>query len=101
MAPREANARLDVAVTPRAAADRVGPLRDGVLLVRVTRPPADGEANRVVIRLVARALGLPPTSVALVSGAGSRRKRLSVAGLSADELALRLASFGGPGGAAD
>jgi hypothetical protein len=85
---------LALRVTPRAAADRVGPYADGVLAVRVTRPPADGEANEAVMRLVARALGVPPSSVRLVGGARSRRKRCAVDGLSAAELRRRLDGLG-------
>ncbi|HEX2884585.1 MAG TPA: DUF167 domain-containing protein [Candidatus Limnocylindria bacterium] len=85
---------LEVAVTPRSAADRVGPFVDGVLRVRVTRPPADGEANRAVIRLVARALELAPSRLALVSGERSRRKRLRVDGIGDEELVRRLAGIG-------
>ena len=81
-------------VTPRAAADRVGPYAAGMLHVRVTRPPADGEANRAVLRLIARALGLPVSRLTLVAGARSRTKRYAVSGLSATELSARLAALG-------
>jgi hypothetical protein len=89
-------ASLEVLVTPRAAAERVGPVEAGVLRVRVTRPPADGEANHAVRRLIARALGLPPSGVRLVSGERSRRKRFAIDGLSATELAARLARLDEP-----
>ncbi|MGZ6372828.1 MAG: DUF167 domain-containing protein, partial [Candidatus Limnocylindria bacterium] len=46
---------LRVRVTPRAEVDRAGPYAAEVLHVRVTRPPADGEANRAVSAVVARA----------------------------------------------
>jgi hypothetical protein len=82
---------IELAVTPRAAADRVGPYRDGVLRVRVTRPPADGEANRAVLRLVARAIGVPVSRLSLASGERARRKRVTVEGIDAAELERRLA----------
>lgn len=85
---------LALRVTPRAEADRVGPYADGLLQVRVRRPPADGEANRAVLRLVARALRVPNSSVTLVAGARSRQKRCALAGISAAELAARLAGLG-------
>ncbi|HSI99831.1 MAG TPA: DUF167 domain-containing protein [Patescibacteria group bacterium] len=84
---------IELAVTPRAAADRVGPYRDGVLRVRVTRPPADGEANRAVLRLVARAIGVPPSRLTLASGERARRKRVTVEGIDATELGRRLAAL--------
>lgn len=86
-------AQLDLLVTPRSSLDRAGPFIDGVLRVRVTRPPADGEANAAVIRIVARALGVPPSSVTLVAGRRGRRKRVEVAGVDAGTLAERLAGL--------
>ena len=87
-------ADLQLVVTPRAASNRVGPYRDGVLHVRVTRPPADGDANRAVIRLVADAVGVAPSRLTLVAGERSRRKRVRVDGIGAGELARRLGRIG-------
>jgi len=85
---------LELHVTPGASADAVGPFAAGTLRVRVTRPPADGEANRAVVRLVARALGLPPSRLVLVAGERGRRKRLRVDGIAAGELERRLRALG-------
>jgi len=87
---------LELAVIPRASADRVGPYDDGVLRVRVTRPPSDGEANRAVLRLVARALGVPNGLVRLVAGERGRRKRVRIDGISDAELLARLRAVEGP-----
>lgn len=81
---------LEVAVVPRASANRVGPYANGILRVRVVRPPADGEANRAVIRLVAGALGLAPSGLELIAGTTARRKRLRLDGIDPDELERRL-----------
>jgi uncharacterized protein (TIGR00251 family) len=73
-------ARFAVHVTPRAAADRiVGFDAEGRLRVRVTAPPADGAANAAVVKLLAKALGIPSRDVVLVSGAASRDKVIDVA----------------------
>ena len=88
-------ADLDVAVIPRAAFDAVGPFVDGTLRVRVTRPPADGEANRAVLRLVARALDVAPSRLELVAGARGRRKRIRVVGLDDVQLLTRLQAIRG------
>jgi uncharacterized protein (TIGR00251 family) len=87
-------ATLDLRVTPRASADRVGPLVEGVLEVRVARPPADGEANRAVLKLVAGALGVAPSRLVLVAGERGRRKRVRIDGIEAAELERRLSAIG-------
>lgn len=66
-------ARIAVRVTPKASRARI--VEDGeVLRVYVTEPPADGRANAAVQKALARALGVPKTSLTLVSGAGARDK---------------------------
>lgn len=50
------------------------------LAVRVSAAPADGEANAAVLRVLARAWQVPPTSLSIVSGATSRIKRVLVRG---------------------
>lgn len=87
-------ADLEITVTPRASFDRVGPWQGGILRVRVTRPPADGRANRAVVHLVADALAVPASRVDVVAGAGARRKRLRIDGLDAAEMRRRLAAIG-------
>jgi uncharacterized protein len=78
---------LAVRVTPRSGRSDVEGVDDeGVLHVRVTAPPVDGAANAAVLRLVARALGLPKGAVQLESGAAGRHKRLRVEG--ADRAAI-------------
>lgn len=71
--------RLTVRVSPRSSRDLVAGFDEtGALIVRVTAPPADGAANDAVTRLIAKALGLPPRDVVLVSGATSRLKRFEI-----------------------
>ena len=85
---------LELAVVPRSATDRVGPSDAGTLRVRVTRPPADGEANRAVVRLVARALDIAPRRITLVAGSRARRKRILIDGIGDEELQRRLRLLG-------
>jgi uncharacterized protein YggU (UPF0235/DUF167 family) len=46
--------------------------------VRVQAPPVDGAANAALVRLVASAVEVPPSSVRVVSGLTSRRKLLEI-----------------------
>jgi uncharacterized protein (TIGR00251 family) len=89
MTPPEAT--VGVLLAPRATRDAVGPLIDGVVRVRVTRPAQDGEANRALIRVLAGALDLPPSDLAIVAGPRSRHKRVRIAGLDLAAVAERLA----------
>jgi hypothetical protein len=57
-----------------------------VLAVRVTAPPVDGRANEALLRLLARALGLPPSAVRLVAGESARSKIVEIDGLEASEV---------------
>jgi uncharacterized protein YggU (UPF0235/DUF167 family) len=81
---------ITVRVTARSRRPGVGPWRDGVLEVRVARPPAKGEATSAALAAVAEALGVPRSTVRLALGARSRVKRVSVERISAAELARRL-----------
>jgi uncharacterized protein len=65
---------LEVRVQPRARRNEVVEQAGAVLRVRVTAAPADGEANRAVIALLAEAFGVAPSRVVLVRGATSRDK---------------------------
>lgn len=80
LALRRAGGRITftVRVTPRASRSAIAGERDGVLLVRVTAPPAEGAANAAVVRLLARALDVPASDVRIERGAAARTKLVSV-----------------------
>lgn len=76
---------LTVRATPkggRDAIDGIERLADGntVLKARVRAAPADGGANDALIRLMAKAIGIAPSTVSLVRGATSRIKVFRLAG---------------------
>ena len=77
----EPTAAIDVRVIPRAGRSGFAGLRDGALLVRLAAAPVDGAANDELIKLVARALGVPKRDVTIVSGERSRSKRIRVANI--------------------
>lgn len=82
---------ISVRVTPRADRNGVAGVRgDGVVLVRVTAAPTDGQANKAVLETLADALKLKKSQVSLVSGETSREKKVQISGLSAAEVQSRL-----------
>ncbi|MDB5643132.1 MAG: hypothetical protein JWN07_2449 [Hyphomicrobiales bacterium] len=76
---------VEVRLTPRAAMDRIDSvetLSDGapVLKARVRAVPEKGKANDAVVRLLAKALGLPTSRARLLSGDTARRKCILLEG---------------------
>jgi hypothetical protein len=76
---------LSVRLTPKGGRDSIDGIErlvDGrsVLKVRVRAVPSEGEANAALVRLLAKAVGVPPRDVALNAGATARIKRLTIAG---------------------
>jgi uncharacterized protein (TIGR00251 family) len=84
---RYSTAGISVAlrVTPRGGRDDIDGLEtlaDGrsVVKVRVRAITDGGEANRAVMELLAKALGVPKARVKIMSGATSRLKQVAVDG---------------------
>ena len=76
---------VDVRVTPRGGRDDIDgveTLANGrmVVKVRVRAIAEGGEANRAVMELLAKALGVPKAKVRILSGATSRLKQIAVDG---------------------
>jgi len=69
---------VPVRVIPRSRNERVDPVRDGRIVLRVAAPPESGAANRAAQALLAAALGLRTADVQLERGSTSRDKTLSV-----------------------
>jgi len=67
--------------------------QDTTLRLRVTAPPVAGAANTAVVRLLAAALGVPPSCVTVVSGLQGRNKIVEVTGLGEIEIQRRLAGI--------
>ncbi len=77
-------ATLVVHVAPRARATGVAGRHGDAIKIRIAAPPVDGAANAELLRFLAERLGVPRGAVAIVSGAGARRKTVEIAGLTTD-----------------
>ena len=69
-----------VRVQPRASRNEVLEVRSGRLLVRTTAAPADGKANKALIRLLASFLDVAPSRIRIVRGQTRRDKELRISG---------------------
>lgn len=76
---------LFVRLTPKGGRDAVDGVEAGAdgkphLKIRVSAPPEDGRANAALVALLAKTLGVPKSSVSILSGQTSRIKQVAVAG---------------------
>ena len=72
-------AQIAVRVTPKASGARLTE-ENGTLRAFVTVPPEDGKANAAVQALLAQAMGIAPSRLALVRGQTSRDKLFAYSG---------------------
>lgn len=87
---RPGGVELCVKVVPGASRSRlVGQLGEA-LKVAIAAPPEGGKANAALIDLLAGALGVKRSDVAIVSGHSHPLKRVAVAGLSVAEARAKL-----------
>lgn len=65
-------------VQPRARRSEIAGIHNGALKLKVTAPPVDDAANKAVIEFMAGLLGIPKSSLQIVSGMKSRDKTLQI-----------------------
>ena len=70
-------------------------MHDGSLKVRLTSPPVEGAANALLVKFLAKTLGIAKSQIDIVSGEKSRHKRLKVESLTRDQFLSRGASIPG------
>jgi hypothetical protein len=75
---------LRVHLQPKTSREGILGEADGILKLRVTAPAVDGRANEACLRLLAKALDLPPSRLQIVSGQHARLKTIRITSASAD-----------------
>ncbi|HOJ68776.1 MAG TPA: DUF167 domain-containing protein [Candidatus Hydrogenedentes bacterium] len=83
---RGSDVLLNVRVQPKSSRDAVESEATGRVRVRVTAPPEDNAANEAVVRLIARAVGVPACRVSIERGARGREKVLRIQGISVEQV---------------
>jgi uncharacterized protein (TIGR00251 family) len=86
----ERQAKISLRVYPNAARNEVAGFTDGVLRVKIAAPPVEGKANKKLIALLARKLGLSKGDLTIIKGHTSRNKVIAISGLSQEEITRRL-----------
>jgi uncharacterized protein (TIGR00251 family) len=80
-----------VKVQPRAPRSEIVGIEGGELKIKISAPPVDSAANEELVEFLAEQLDCPRRCVQLLRGQTARHKLLLVTGVSANQIAARLA----------
>ena len=70
--------RIYVKVIPRSSKNEITKISDGDYKVKITAPTVDGEANKMLIKLLADHFGVPKSSVEIVGGKSAKTKIVDI-----------------------
>ena len=79
-----------VRAQPGSSRNEISRGTDGMLRVRVTARAVEGAANKALIKLLSRRLGVAKSRIRIQSGETSRNKLIFIAGISEAELESRV-----------
>lgn len=71
---------LSLLIQPRASKNEISGRQGDRLKVRLTAPPVEGAANKMCLAFLSKRLGIPRSSLEIVSGQSSRQKQVLVHG---------------------
>lgn len=77
--------RIEVKVQPRSSRNQITGEQDGVLKVKLTAPPVEGEANQALVNFFSRLLKIPRKNIVLIRGETARNKLIEIRGISKEE----------------
>ena len=90
---QDGSTQIAVSLKPRGGRDAIEEARMDALVVRVSAPPLEGQANAALCRLLAKAMKIAPSRVTVVRGQTVRKKLVRLEGLGASEAEARLAGW--------
>jgi len=77
---------IDVKVLPRSSKDEIVEKKDGVYKIKLTAPAIEGKANKALLKLLAKKLGLPKREIRIISGERSRMKSIRIDRLTLEQV---------------
>lgn len=81
---------LRVRVQPKASRNALRYTEEGCCRVSLTAPPIEGEANKALVQLLAKTLGIAKQSISIKSGEHARQKVLRLEKVTAERVQQRL-----------
>lgn len=77
---------VSVKASPRSSRPGIDAVTGDSLKVRVRSAPVDGKANRELLQVIAKSLGVAKSAVVFKSGETSKTKRILLAGMGIDKV---------------
>ena len=75
-----------VRVLPRSSKNAFAGEQDGALKVKLTAPPVEGAANKMLIKFLSDTLKVPKSAITILTGETGRTKTISVADIAAENI---------------
>ncbi|MFZ2975435.1 MAG: DUF167 domain-containing protein [Candidatus Moraniibacteriota bacterium] len=70
--------RIYVKVIPRSSQNKVEKISEGEYKVKLTAPPVDGEANKMLIEILAEHFDVPKSLVLIIGGKSTQKKLVEI-----------------------
>lgn len=80
-------------ILPRSSQNKISGLHDKALKIKLTAPPVDGEANKMLVKFLGKILNTAPSTISIASGASGRNKSISIEGFDEETLMAKLQPF--------
>jgi len=87
---KEERATILVQVQANASQNKVVRFGDGIWHLKIAAPPVRGKANQELIRFLSNILGVTKSNLTIEKGATSRRRVISIQGLTQEEVRGKL-----------
>ncbi|MFH1491369.1 MAG: DUF167 domain-containing protein [Pseudomonadota bacterium] len=92
---RQSESDIKIRLSPRSSSNRITGKEGDAFKVKVTAPPVDGKANKALIVLLSKRLGLPERDIKIVTGKRSKLKTVRITGLPREEIHFLMENPGG------
>lgn len=70
--------RIYVKVIPRSSKNEVVEISEGEYKIKLTAPPVSGEANKMLIEILAEHFDVPKSLVSIIGGKSTRKKLVEI-----------------------
>lgn len=70
--------RIYVKVIPRSSKNEVTRISEGEYKVKLTAPPVDGQANTMLIKILAEHLGVSKSCLTIIGGKSAKTKIIEI-----------------------